>query len=165
MNPEENKGVEEVIVTEQPVEKTELELALERAQKAEEERDNYKAVALKRLGKLPGDAEFLNKDGNGELSVAEQVRLALLDREVEKARAEEVAARDRLIKENNELRLALKNRPGSSIGGNGGGSSVETKDNIFSEAQLQALRAKAQRLKADPEKFIQQAKDNLLRRG
>ncbi len=165
MNPEENKGVEEVPVIEQPVEKTELELALERAKKAEEERDNYKAVALKRLGKLPGDAEFLDKDGNGELSVAEQVRLALLDREVEKARAEEVAARDKLIKENNELRLALKNRPGSSIGGNGGGSSVETKDNIFSEAQLQALRAKAQRLKADPEKFIQQAKDNLLRRG
>lgn len=165
MNPEENKSVEEVPVIEQPVEKTELELALERAKKAEEERDNYKAVALKRLGKLPGDAEFLDKDGNGELSVAEQVRLALLDREVEKARAEEVVAREKLIKENNELRLALKNRPGSSIGGNGGGSSVETKDNIFSEAQLQALRAKAQRLKADPEKFIQQAKDNLLRRG
>lgn len=165
MNPEENKSVEEVPVIEQPVEKTELELALERAKKAEEERDNYKAVALKRLGKLPGDAEFLDKDGNGELSVAEQVRLALLDREVEKARAEEVVAREKLIKENSELRLALKNRPGSSIGGNGGGSSVETKDNIFSEAQLQALRAKAQRLKADPEKFIQQAKDNLLRRG
>lgn len=162
MNPEENKGAEEVIV---PVEKTELELVLERAEKAEEERDNYKAVALKRLGKLPGDAEFLDKEGNGELSVAEQVRLALLDREVEKARGEEKVAREKLIKENNELRLALKNRPGSSAVGGGEGSSAVTKDNVFSEGQLNELRQRAIRLKADPEKFIERVKQNILNQG
>ena len=128
-----------------------------------EERDNYKAVALKRLGKLPGDAEFLDKDGNGELSVAEQVRLALLDREIatnEKAKKDETA---RLVKENSELRLAIKNRPGGSIGGEGG-SGAEVKDNVFSEAQIAVLRQTASRLKADPEKFIEQAKKNLQAR-
>jgi hypothetical protein len=128
-----------------------------------EERDNYKAVALKRLGKLPGDAEFLDTTGNGELSVAEQVRLALLDREIatnEKAKKDETA---RLVKENSELRLAIKNRPGGSIGGEGG-SGAEVKDNVFSEAQIAVLRQTASRLKADPEKFIEQAKKNLQAR-
>ena len=130
-----------------------------------EERDNYKAVALKRLGKLPGDAEFLNKDGNGEMSVAEQVRLALLDREIAKNQEAKEAENQRLIRENSELRLAIKNRPGSSgIGGDSGSSSV-VKDNTFSEAQIAQLTAKALRLKTDPVKFIQNAKDNLAKRG
>lgn len=163
MNPEENKVVENVIV-EVPVEKSELELIQERLAKVEEDRDNYKAVALKRLGKLPGDAEFLDKDNNGELSVAEQVRIALLDREVEQNKEAEKQAISKLKRENDELRLAIKNRPGSSIGGDSGSSS-ETKDNVFSNAQIEALRAKALRLKADPEKFIQNAKDNLSKRG
>jgi len=130
-----------------------------------QERDNYKEVALKRLGKLPGDAAFLNKGEETELSVAEQVRLQLLDREIEKNKEAERVEIERIKRENAELRLAAKNRPGSSMGGNGAGSSVETKDNVFSAAQLEALKAKAARLKADPEKFIQNAKDNLARRS
>jgi len=165
MNPEDNKGVEEVQVTEQPVEKTELELVQEQLAKAIEERDNYKNVALARKGKLPGDSEFFKEGQEGELSVAEQVRIALLERDVQKNLEAERQAQAKLIKENNELRLALKNRPGSSMGGSGGGSSVETKDNVFSESQIQALTAKAKRLNADPVKFIQNAKENLLRRG
>lgn len=162
MNPDENKVVGDV--SQEPVlEKDELTVALEKLAKAEEERDNYKTVALKRLGKLPGDAEFLNKDGSGELSVAEQIRLELLNREVEKAQEETKKANEKLIKENAELRLAIKNRPGSSIGGDTGSTSV-VKDNVFTEQQLAALRAKALRLKADPEAFIQKAKENLLKR-
>ena len=127
-----------------------------------EERDNYKAVALKRLGKLPGDAEFLDKDGTG-LSVAEQVRLALLDREIESnKRAKEDETR-RLVKENSELKLALKNRPGGSIGSEGG-SVVEVKDNVFSTEQLAKLRETALKIKADPDKFIEQARKNFLAR-
>ncbi len=132
--------------------------------KLQEERDNYKAVALKRLGKLPGDAEFLDKDGNGELSVAEQVRIELLNREVEKNKEAEKAEITRILKENSELRLAAKNRPGSSMGGDSGSSS-EVKDNVFSASQLEALKARAIRLKADPEKFIQAAKDNLQKKS
>lgn len=160
MNPEDNK-VGEVVV---PVEKTELELVQEQLAKAIEERDNYKTVALQRKGKLPGDTEFFKEGNEGELSVAEQVRIALLERDVEKQLEAERQAQAKLIRENNELRLALKNRPGSSIGGDSGSSS-DVKDNVFTPAQIEALRAKAIRLKADPEKFIQNAKDNLNKRG
>ncbi len=153
---------EEVVTPEATPEPDALKIAQEKLAKAEEERDNYKAVALKRLGKLPNDAEFLDKDGN-ELTVAEQVRMALLDREVEaarKAREEEVL---RLARENSELKLALKNRPGASIGG-GSGDELEVKDNVFSKDQLESLRQRALRLGADPEKFIENAKINLSRR-
>lgn len=145
-------------------EKDELTLTQEKLAQAEEERDNYKNVALKRLGKLPGDADFLAKDGNGELTVEEQVRLALLDREVEVARKEEKIATDKLIKENSELRLALKNQPGSGLGGGSSETGPEVKDNVFSETQLADLRKRAERLGADPEKFIAKAKDTLLAR-
>ena len=132
--------------------------------KLAEERDNYKNVALQRKGKLPGDAEFFKESDNGELTVAEQVKLELINREMEQNRTAEKAEIERIRKENNELRLAIKNRPSSSIGGDSGASS-EVKDNVFSPAQIEALRAKATRLKADPEKFIQAAKENLMKRA
>lgn len=134
----------------------------EENKKLQEERDNYKNVALKRLGKLPGDADFLNKDGGEELSVEEQVRIQLLEREIQKTREAEQKEIERIRRENAELRLAFKNRPGSSGIGGDGGSSVEVKDNVFSKDQLEVLRQKALRLKADPEKFIEKAKQNFL---
>ena len=128
-----------------------------------EERDNYKNVALKRLGKLPGDAEFLSGQDESGLSVAEQVRIELLNREIAKNKEAEQAEIRRITKENAELRLAIKNRPGSSIGGDSG-SSVDVKDNVFSPAQLAVLTEKAKRLKADPTTFIENAKRNFLSR-
>lgn len=145
-------------------EKDELTLTKEALAKAEADRDNYKTVALKRLGKLPADAEFLNKEGAEELTVEEQVRLALLDREVEAALKAKDAAADKILKENSELRLALKNQPGSGLGGGSSETGPEVKDNVFSEAQLVDLRKRATRIGADPEKFIAQAKDAILAR-
>lgn len=134
----------------------------EKIAKLTKEVENYKNVALKRLGKLPGDADFMDTDGTG-LSVAEQIRKALLEKELEsEERAKDEATR-KLIKENSELKLALKNRPGDSIG-SGGGSSVEVKDNVFSPEQLAALKVTAIKLKADPDKFIEQAKKNIQSR-
>ncbi len=162
----EEKGAEVVTPTaEVVVEKDELTLVNEKLTKAEEERDNYKAVALKRLGKLPGDAEFLSKEGEGgELSVAEQVRLALLDREVEATQKQKDEAISKLARENSELRLALKNQPGASLGGGGSELGPEVKDNVFSEAQKVELRERAKKIGADPEKFIEAAKANILAR-
>jgi hypothetical protein len=148
----------ETVVVDDKITKLEEEKA-----KLIEERDNYKNVALKRLGKLPGDAEFMGVDKEGELSVAEQVRLALLDREIELTNKAKEDEAKRLARENAELRLALKNRPQGSIGGEGG-ASVESKDNVFSAEQIAALKAKAILLKADPEKFIERAKQNLKAR-
>jgi len=130
--------------------------------KLTEERDNYKNVALKRLGKLPGDADFIAGERT-ELSVEEQVRITLLDREIQKANQEkEIVARN-LVKENAELRLALKNRPSASIGG-GSGETLEVKDNVLSEQQISYLRTKAERLKVkDVNAFVEKAKANLLK--
>lgn len=131
--------------------------------KLTEERDNYKNVALKRLGKLPGDAAFLSDD-TSELSVAEQVRLALLDKEIEaRNKAKDDEAR-KLVKENAELRLALKNRPETSIGSGDDTAGIEVKDNILSADQILGLKAKALQLKVDPEKFIENFKKNLKMR-
>lgn len=146
------------------VEKDALTLAQEQIAKVTEERDNYKAVALKRLGKLPGDAELLDKDGDGGLSVQEQVRIALLDREVDSALRAKDEAAAKIIKENAELRLALKNQPGGGLGGDSG-TGTEVKDNVFSAAQIEALKKRAAQIGADPEKFVENAKENLLKRS
>lgn len=135
----------------------------EKLAKAEEDRDNYKKVALQRKGKLPGDQEFFKAD-ESELSVAEQIRIALFDKEVEDVKKAEKEMTQKLIKENSELRLALKNRPGSSMGGDSG-ASLEVKDNVFSADQLQELKKRAVRLKLDPEKYIANAKINLQKRS
>jgi hypothetical protein len=134
----------------------------EQIAKLKEERDNYKNVALKRLGKLPGDAGFIETaDEKTGLTVEETVKKTLLEREIAQAEAVKEAENQKLAKENVELRLALKNRPQASNGG-GGGESLEVKDNVLSEQQIEVLRQKAIRLKADPEKFIETAKKNLL---
>lgn len=130
----------------------------------EEERDNYKAVALKRLGKLPGDAEFLaGEEGQKELTVAEQVRIELLNREIETEKKAKEDETRRLIRENNELKLALKNRPDTPMGGESSGDK-EVKDNVFSPEQVKIMKEKALRLKVDPDKFVETAKKNFLAR-
>ena len=152
---------EEVVVT--PVEEIVVDpLAEKDAQIAQltEERDNYKAVALKRKGKLAEDDEFFAKEGIDEF-IEDKVKNILADREINKIQAEKDAQLKQIIKENSELKLALKNKPGNSIGGDSGGS-LEVKDNVFTPEQLKALELKAIRLKADPQEFIKQAKQNLL---
>lgn len=129
--------------------------------KLKEERDNYKAVALKRLGKLPGDADFL---GDKELTVAEQIKLALLDKEIDSAEKAKEDETKRLVRENSELKLALKNRPDTAMGGDNGGGGTEVKDNVFSTEQISELKKRAIRLKVDPEKFVEKAKKNFLAR-
>lgn len=159
---DENEGV--VVPAETIVEEVDIITKKdEEIAKLAEERDNYKKVALKRLGKNPADAEFLGEDGKDiQSAIEEAVRLQLLDSEIARKGQEREAEIKRMAKENSELRLALKNRPGASIGGDSGASS-EVKDNVFSPQQLEALKQKALRLKADPEKFIESAKQNLLK--
>ena len=158
---EEEKKVEVTPeVTEVTPEVDPLALKDEEIAKLIEERDNYKAVALKRKGKLAEDDQFFAKEGIDEF-IEDKVKTILADKEVNKIQAEKEAQLKQIIKENAELRLALKNRPGGSIGGDSGGT-VEVKDNVFSVEQLAALKQKALRLKADPDKFIEQAKRNFL---
>lgn len=131
-----------------------------------EERDNYKVVALKRLGKLPGDADFMKgADESTGLTVEETVKNTLLSNEIKRLEREKEEGFKKLERELSETKLALKNRPGAgSTGGNDGGATVEVKDNVFSQAQLDQLTATAIRLKADPVKFIERAKKNFASR-
>lgn len=146
-------------IIDEEIKNSPLKLVEAKLAKAEEDRDNYKAVALKRLGKLPGDADFIDTNGTG-LTVAEQVRLELLDREIDANQKAEQKEKERILKENAELRLAIKNRPGGSIGSEGG-AIVDVKDSTFTEPQLADLRRRAIALGTDPEKFIERAKINL----
>lgn len=126
--------------------------------------DNYKHVALKRLGKNPGDPDFVaGVDEKTGLTIEETIKKTLIEGEVAKVINDKDETARKLFKENAELRLALKNRPESALGGGGSGDSVVVKDNVFSEAQIQTLTATATRLKVDPEKFIEKAKANILK--
>lgn len=176
---EEEKKIADAAVAAQAIKDEEARVAKEAADKAAleadplaekdakiaklmEERDNYKAVALKRLGKLPGDADFLaGEDGQKELTVAEQVRLILLDKEIDAAEKAKEDETKRIVRENSELKLALANRPQESIGGESGGDK-EVKDNVFSVEQIKVLKERAKRLKTDPDKFVESAKRNFL---
>ena len=137
----------------------------EQIAKLTEERDNYKNVALKRLGKLPGDADFIaNADEKTGLTVEEQVRKTLLENEIKKVQDEKETETKRIMKENAELRLALKNRPSASIGGGSGESNVVVKDNVLSEQQIAKIRATGERLKVkDIDAYVEKAKANLLK--
>lgn len=127
--------------------------------------ENYKNVALKRLGKLPGDADFVaGVDEKTGLTVEETVRKTLIEQNLLKTESERNSEIAKLTKENNELRLAAKNKPSDGLGGGGEGGGPAVKDNVFTEAQIADLTKRAQRIGADPEKFIQNAKENLLRR-
>ncbi len=149
-----------VVAAVDPIAEKDKEIA-----KISEELQNYKNVALKRLGKLAGDADFVaNADPVTGLTVEETVRKTLVEQKLIKTEEDRNSDIVKLTKENSELRLALKNQPGSALGGGGSGADLAVKDSVFSEAQLVDLRARAVRLKADPEKFIENAKKNILAR-
>lgn len=128
--------------------------------KLTQERDNYRTVALARKGKLPADSELLGEDF--EELVKAKVQETLANTEISRIETEKKAETAKILKENAELRLALKNRPMSGIGSDAGTSS-EVKDNVFSPAQIEVLKQRALRIKADPDKFIENAKKNLLK--
>lgn len=128
--------------------------------KLTEERDNYKTVALARKGKLPADNELLGEDFDEMLKA--KVQEALVDTEINRMTNERNAETAKIIRENVELKLALKNRPGSGLGSDSGASG-EVKDNVFSTQQLESLKQTAIRLKTDPEKYIEKAKTNFLK--
>ena len=135
---------------------TELEVKLA---KMTEERDNYKTGLLQQKGKLQSDG-FNNEDVS-DMSVSEQVKLALMEEKISEARMVKEEEMKRILRENSELKLALKNRPEGSIGSGAGSNAVEVKDNVFSNDQVEVLKQKAIRLKVDPDKFVANAKKNL----
>lgn len=147
--------VESVVETVDPIAEKDAEIA-----KLREIAENYKTVALARKGKLPADSELLGEDFD-EL-VKAKVQEALVDTEINRQVNERNAETARILKENAELKLLIKNQPGTGLGSSSGQGS-EVKDNVFSTQQLEALKQTAIRLKTDPDKYIEQAKKNFQR--
>jgi hypothetical protein len=154
---------EKVIVVEPIVEIDPIAAKDEEIAHLKEERDNYKTVALARKGKLPADSVLLGEDFD-EL-VKAKVQETLADVEINRINSDKKSETAKILKENAELKLALKNRPSASIGG-GSGESLEVKNNILSEQQTAQIRARGEKLKLSGEKldaFVAKATENLLK--
>lgn len=125
-------------------EKTAEELLKEanaKIEKISQERDNYKRGMLQAKGK-----QVDNDNDSEDLSPAEIARQTTLQVIAESDLASAVKERDSIIAkvlaDNEELRLAHKNRPGTGTG-TGSNQSVETpKDNVLSADQERELRAR-----------------------
>jgi len=154
----EEKKDGEVAVVETVVVDTKVTELEEKLAKMTEERDNYKTGLLQKKGKLP--SEEVPEDVS-EMSVAEQVKLALMEEKISEARMGKEEEMKRILRENSELKLALKNRPESSVGGSGDSSALEVKDNLLSKDQIEAVRAKAKAAGLDPEKFLERFKSTI----
>ena len=154
----EEKKEEEVVVDP-------IVLRDERIAKLEEERDNYKNVALKRLGKLPGDADFMDEEASKSgLTVEEIVKNTLLEREIAREKSDKDLEIKKILRENAELRLSLKNRPVESVGVSSSGTSAETKDNSLSPSQIDQLNDRAKKLGLDPVKLLESYKKGLAKK-
>lgn len=130
------------------------------------ERDNYKEVALKRKGKLESDESFFGTHDEKDIEdiVSSKVQNIRKDHENELARMQEQERLARIQRENEELKLALQNKPQAGSGGSsGGGQSVVTSP--LSKEQEDALMArfKAVLPNAKEETYAKMREDYLRR--
>ena len=107
-----------------------------------EERNNYRKGMLKAKGKTSDEGD------EPELSIAEQVSLAvkeaLLDSAITTAQKEKDEIVKKALRENAELKTAIKNRTGMNPTGQGAASDTEAlkpKDNFLSDEQIKHFKA------------------------
>jgi len=115
--------------------------ALERAEKAEKDRDNYRDGMLAAKGKKQTAAE----DETEEERIARIVAESLSAHERTKANAEVKELLPQIIRRNKELETAMQAKQAAGTTAAGGGTTDTTpkpSDNMLSEAQLQSLKAR-----------------------
>lgn len=129
--------------------------------KVREERDNYRKGLLIAKGKLSDDTQVDSE--TDEERMRRIVQEELLGTKEAQLLAERKEAEQALMKENAELRLALKNQNTSTSGGSSTARGEEQKvvttsaEKFFSEAQLAELKKKG----LDPEKVMANMKKAL----
>jgi len=144
----------------------EVELAItkERLAKAEEERDNYKTGLLKEKGKITED-ELINDENRETVNMVidKRVKIALLDSQIVQDKIKERELTERLLKENKELRVALKSKSQPTNTGQGSGSDEdkEIKKDFFSKEQEAEIFAKFPNIAKNP-KGLEMLKANIL---
>lgn len=177
---EKSKAVEikvQTAATEQEVKKVEntasdsqddLELQLAATEEALKqslsERDNYKRGLLKAKGKVQEESVDDVPDEKLEAIIDRKVQERLYDTKVVELQRQKDTLLNKAVKENKELKIALKNR--SQIQNASTGTSAdlsETKSPFFSQEQLAEIerRSKMIGVKIDPEKV----KANLLKKA
>lgn len=115
------------------------------------ERENYKKVALSKKGKSGDDTEESEDE-----RIARIVQEKLLDTREANLLKKKADIADRVVQENKELKVALKNRAqiGASAG-QGGGQGGDVKTDFWTPDQLAYFKKRG----IDPEK----AKENYLK--
>ncbi len=119
-----------------------LNSALERAEKAEKDRDNYRDGMLSAKGKK----QTATEDETDDERVARLVLEKLAENERTNSDSDVKKLVPQLIRRNKELELAMqtKNAAGTTTAGGGGNTDTTPKptDNMLSEAQMQGLKAR-----------------------
>lgn len=162
---EKPQGVETKEAPAPEPQKTQAELDLEaelaskdaEIERIREERENYKRGMLKAKGKLPEE----DVEETVEETIRRITREELLNSQQAKAQAEKDALIQKALRENKELKLALKNRSNLTPSGGSAGPEKEViKDNTFSTDQIKDIKAKFPHW---TDKEIEQFKQNLNR--
>lgn len=115
-----------------------LALKEKELEKVRSERDNYKTGLLKAKGKIAGDEEIDNIELMRQ--IAKEESLTILE---ERLTADRQAIINKALKENAELKLALKNKngtPPASIGVHSESQNVQ--DGIVTPEQVASLKAR-----------------------
>ncbi len=118
-----------------------LNSALERAEKAEKDRDNYRDGMLSAKGKKQTAVE----DETDEDKIARLVLEKLAENERTNSDSDVKKLVPQLIRRNKELELAMQAKNAAGTTAAGGGSTDTTpkpSDNMLSEAQMQGLKAR-----------------------
>ena len=129
--------------------------------KVAEEKENYRRGMLKAKGKLPEESNDDTPPKNWREEARQIAREEYLTTQESQLQAEKDDALKALFKQNQELKLAIKNRgqvgSPSASGSNEDKTEIKT-NNYFSADQINALKAKGW-----DDKKIEEAKKNMTR--
>ena len=145
---------------------TEVELAAVKVKliETEKERDNYKTGLLKEKGKITED-DFINDENRETVDavIDKKVKIALLDNQIIQDRQKEQELISKIVKENKELRVALKSKSQPTGASRGSGSEEEGKNKeFFTEEQKAEIFKKFPNIAKNP-KGLETLKANIIK--
>ena len=158
----------DVVVVKEPAPEVDLATKLSdtevKLKKMTEDRDNYRRVALSKKGKSPDDGGETEDE-----RIARIVKEQLYDTEIGKLSEEKDKIIEGALKENKELKVALKSRAqvGASTGQGANQDHPDVKTEFFTEAQKAELKKRYDNLprgtKTSFEQYLERAKANYLK--
>jgi len=164
---EEEKKAEELKNSQDAPTDTEVELAALKIKLSdtEKERDNYKTGLLKERGKITED-DFINDENRETVDavIDKKVKIALLDNQIVQDRQKEQELMNKIIKENRELKVALKSKaqPINASQGSGSEDRNNDKKEFFTEELKAEIFKKFPNLAKNP-KGLETLKANIIK--